>query len=216
VAVVRGLYVVVDRQAAGTRSLTAIAAEAIDGGATVIQLRDKVSEGVGVYLEAVELQAVCASRNALFVMNDYAYIAVLVGAGGLHIGQQDIPLGTIRRLLPLEMVVGVSCETEAEVCQAVDAGADYIAVGAVFPTTQKDVRVVTGTELIRRVRSRVGAIPLVTIGGIGMHNVESVIEAGADAAAVIGAVVMQPDVRQAAEQMAQTIQHALERRERDG
>ena len=213
---IRGLYVVVDRQAAGARPLEGIAAEAIDGGASIVQLRDKCGERDEIYHEALEVAAVCRDKGALFIMNDYADIAALVGADGLHIGQHDLPLACVRTLLPLHALVGVSCETEAEVNRAMDEGADYVAVGAVFPTAQKEVRRVTGLDLVRWSRERLGTMPLVAIGGIGLGNVESVMRSGADAAAVIGAVVMQPDVRQAAVEMCVAIERALEWRQQHG
>jgi len=210
-SLVSGLYVVVDRQATGSRSLAYLASEAIDGGATTIQLRDKVGERSEVYHEALELNAICAAKRALFIMNDYADIAVAVGAGGLHIGQHDLPVGIVRKLLPIDMIVGVSCENSQHVRRALDEGADYIAVGALFPTEQKAGVVPTGLEIVRSAREQVGKVPLVAIGGINLHNVDSVIDAGADGAAVIGAVIMQADVRKAAEEMSAAIRRAEER-----
>jgi thiamine-phosphate pyrophosphorylase len=214
-ALVCGLYVVVDRQAAGSRSLNSLASEAIDGGATTIQLRDKVGERSEVYHEALELNAICAAKRALFIVNDYADVAVAVGAGGLHIGQEDLPVDIVRRLLPIDMVVGVSCGNSQDVRRALDEGADYIAVGALFPTAQKTGVVPTGLDIVTSARAQVGKVPLVAIGGINLHNVESVIDAGADGAAVIGAVIMQPDVRKAAEEMAAAIRVAGERGQQD-
>jgi thiamine-phosphate pyrophosphorylase len=206
----------VDRQAVGSLALAEIAAEAIDGGASVIQLRDKTSERGEVNRQALEVAAVCRQKGALFIMNDFADVAAIVGADGLHVGQCDLPVASVRKLLPLHALVGVSCESEEQVTRALEDGADYIAVGAVFPTTQKQVQRYTGLGLLRWSRERIGAIPLVAIGGIGLQNVGSVIESGADAAAVIGAVVMQPDVRQAAAEMSAAIERAEERRQDHG
>ncbi len=211
VAQVRGLYVVVDREAAGSRSLVFLAAEAIDGGALVIQLRDKVGERSEVYREALELNRLCVEKHALFIMNDYADIAVAVGAAGLHIGQQDLPLEQVRRLLPIDTIVGVSCDDSESVSRALADGADYIAVGAVFPTSQKAGAQPLGLEVVTSARRQVGCVPLVAIGGIDLQNVASVIAAGADSVAVIGAVTMQPDVRRAAAEMNEAIRSATER-----
>jgi thiamine-phosphate pyrophosphorylase len=208
---VDGLYVVVDRQAAGERSLVDLAEKAIAGGASVIQLRDKTGERGQVYREAVELSAVCRERDAVFIMNDYCDIAAAVGATGLHIGQQDMPLEAVRGVLPLNAIVGVSCEDAEDVRRAVAGGADYIAVGAIFPTLQKADHVLAGLDVLRQSRELVGSIPLVAIGGITLQNVVGVIAAGADSVAVIGAVILQPDVRQAAAQLVATIQDAKER-----
>jgi len=210
-AAIDGLYVVVDRQAAGDRSLVDLAEKAIAGGASVIQLRDKTGERGQVYREAVELSAVCRERDAVFIMNDYCDIAAAVGAAGLHIGQQDMPLEAVRRVLPLNAIVGVSCENVEDVRRAVADGADYIAVGAIFPTLQKADHVLAGLDVLRESHELVGSIPLVAIGGITLQNVAGVIDAGADSVAVIGAVILQPDVRLAAVRMVEAIQDAKER-----
>jgi len=210
-AAIDGLYVVVDRQAAGDRSLIEITCAAIDGGARVIQLRDKTGERGTVYREAAELSAICRERDVVFIMNDYCDIAAAVGATGLHIGQQDMPLDAVRRVLPLNAIVGVSCEDVEDVRRAVADGADYIAVGAVFPTLQKADHALAGLDVLRESRGLVGSLPLVAIGGINLQNVVGVIDAGADSVAVIGAVILQPDVRKAAAQMVATIRDAKER-----
>ncbi len=210
---IRGLYVVVDRQAAGSRSLEDLASEAIDGGAAVIQLRDKVGGCGDVYREAVKLNSLCCEKNVLFVVNDYADVAAVVGAGGLHIGQRDLPLAAVRKLLPIDTVVGVSCKSRDEARRAIDEGADYIAVGSMFPTSYKAGHVLVGLELLGSVRKEAGATPLVAIGGIDLENVASVVQAGADAIAVISAVVMQHDVRGAAAEMVTAIRRAQEVRQ---
>ena len=210
---VDGLYVVVDRQAAGDRSLVDLAEKAIAGGASVIQLRDKTGERGQVYREAVELSTVCRERDAVFIMNDYCDIAVAVGATGLHIGQQDMPLEAVRRVMPIDAIVGVSCENADHVRRAVSEGADYIAVGAIFSTLQKADHVLAGLDVLRESRELAGSIPLVAIGGINLENVTAVVEAGADSVAVIGAVILQPDVRLAAVRMVEAIQRAKERRQ---
>ncbi len=208
----KGLYVVVDRQAAGERSLTELAAQAIDGGAQVVQLRDKVGERGDVYRAALELNALCRERGVLFFVNDYCDIAAAVGAPGLHIGQRDMPLDAVRRILPIDTVVGLSCENAADVRRALEEGADCLAVGAVFPTSQKADHVLAGLDVLREARVIAGSVPLVAIGGIDLLNVASVVEAGADSVAVIGAVILQPDVQQAAAEMAQAIEKAKEAR----
>ncbi len=209
---IRGLYVVVDRQAVGERSLVEVASEAIEGGAAVIQHRDKVSDKVEVYREAEALSSLCVERGALFVVNDYADIAMAVGAAGLHVGQRDLPLEVLRRMLPVETIIGVSCESEEDAQRAVDEGADYLAIGALFPTTQKSDHVLVGLNLLSSVCGRVGSTPVVAIGGIGAENVAAVVSAGADAIAVISAVIMQPDIRVAARMLLDAIQSAEEAR----
>jgi thiamine-phosphate pyrophosphorylase len=209
---VNGLYVVVDREAAGGRSLEELTSESIDGGATVVQLRDKMGDRGDVYRAAVALNHICREKGAMFVVNDFCDVAVAVGAAGLHIGQRDMPIEAARRVLPMDAIVGVSCETVDDVRRALDQGADYIAVGAVFPTSQKADYMLAGLDALREARALVGQTPLVAIGGITLQNVASVIVAGADAVAVISAVTMRVDVRRAAVDMVAAIQTAKEAR----
>lgn len=210
---IRGLYVVVDRQAMGSRSPVEVASEAIEGGATVIQLRDKVSDRAEVYREAVALNSLCVERDVLFVVNDYADVTMAVGAAGLHVGQRDLPLPVLRRMLPIDTIVGVSCENEEDVARAMAEGADYLAVGAVFPTAQKADHVLVGLDLLSSVCRSIGTTPVVAIGGIGVDNAAEVVRTGAGAIAVIGAVVMQPDVRAAACALAEIIRRNEEAKE---
>ncbi|MBN1856065.1 MAG: thiamine phosphate synthase [Dehalococcoidia bacterium] len=212
---VRGLYVVVDREAAGTRPLDAIAREAIAGGASVIQLRDKTGSKSEVYRSAVLLNDICVENGVLFVMNDHMDVAAAVKAAAAHVGQDDLPLKVVRTLLPIDTIVGVSCRTEDDVRRAQEDGADYIAVGAVFPTTQKEDSAPLGLDFLKHVRGLIPGIPLCAIGGIGPGNIEDVVRAGADSIAVIGAVVMQPDVTTAARELSSKIREALQRSQGD-
>ncbi len=213
---VSGLYVVVDRDTVGGADLCRIAADAIDGGASVIQLRDKKGERGDVLREAEALCDLCRKRNVLFVMNDHADIAAAVGAPALHVGQTDLPLAVVRTLLPIDTLIGVSCSDRESVFRALEEGADYVAVGAVFPTAQKKNVVVTGLDLVRWAHSVVGDTPLVAIGGIGALNVRDVVEAGAGCVAVISAVVSQPDVLQAAQGLSRAIAESIARGGHDG
>ena len=172
---VRGLYVVVDRDAAGTRSLLTIASEAIAGGASVIQLRDKTGSKAEVYRAAVRLNALCVEKGVLFVMNDHVDVAAAVEAAAVHVGQDDLPLKVVRGLLPIDTIVGVSCRTEEDVRIAQEDGADYIAVGAVFPTSQKEDSEPLGVDFLKHVRGLIPDIPLCAIGGIGPGNLEEVV-----------------------------------------
>lgn len=211
----QGLYVVIDREACRGRALNDVAREAIAGGASVIQLRDKVGSRGEVYRAALELNDLCAGSGVLFVMNDYADVAAAVGAAALHIGQDDLPLEVARKLLSIDTVVGVSCHSMEGVRRAQEEGADYIAVGAVFPTLQKENQVIVGLDFVREARQQLPGTPLVAIGGITLANAVQVVSAGADAIAVIGAVVLQPDVALAARELVSEIRRSEEQREQD-
>jgi thiamine-phosphate diphosphorylase len=164
---------------------------------------------------AEDMMKVCAQQDVLLVVNDYVDIAAAIGAPAVHIGQTDIPIDAARRLLPLNSIVGVSCHCEEDVMRASAAGADYIAVGSVFPTAQKENPIVVGTGLVSWASRRVPDVPLVAIGGIDVTNVADVVSAGADAIALIGAVVGKTDVFDATKDMVARIARASKERETD-
>lgn len=197
---VRGLYVIVDTALLAGRSHLDVAARAIRGGARTIQLRDKTAGTAELLAISRELQALCRREGALFVMNDYLHLALAAETDGLHQGQKDMPPQEARRLLPPTTLLGCSATSVEIAVAAAEAGADYIAVGSMYATSNKATAVVVGPEMLRRVREAVSR-PLVAIGGINEDNVAEVMAAGADAVAVIGAVVAAPDPEQAARRL---------------
>jgi thiamine-phosphate diphosphorylase len=134
----------------------------------------------------------CREVGALFIVNDRADLALAAGADGLHVGQDDLPAREARALLPPPMILGVSTHDAVQARRAVADGADYVAVGSIFPTSSKTGFQLVGPELIRRVRPEV-PVPLVGIGGITADNAPAVLAAGADAVAVISALCAAPD-----------------------
>jgi thiamine-phosphate pyrophosphorylase len=200
-----GLYVVIDTQALGSRSHIKVAGQAIRGGAKVIQLRDKEHSRKELLLIAQELRSLCAEQDVLFIMNDYLDIALAVGADGLHVGQDDLPVRLARRLLPIDKILGCSARTVEKATVAQSDGADYIAIGAMYPTPTKEAAEVVGPERLRQIKQGV-ALPLVAIGGISRDNVGEVLAAGADAVAVISAVLGAEDVEEAARQLVSRIE----------
>ncbi len=184
---IRGLYVILDPAATVGRSELEAAEEALKGGASVIQFRDKVREK-GIQLPVLtSLGELCHRFGALLIVNKDPDMALAVAAGGLHVGQKDLPLPIARRLLMPGQIIGVSCATVGEAQEADALAADYIAVGSMFPTSSKLDTRPAGLETLRQVRA-VTARPLVAIGGITVDNVDQVMAAGADAVAVISAV----------------------------
>ena len=197
----RGLYVIVDPEVAGTRDLVEVARQAIEGGARLVQLRDKRPEKVLQMPRARALRKLCAKMGALFIVNDHVYIAVAVKADGVHVGQKDLPLKIVRRLAPPGMLVGCSTNNAQEARRAEADGADYVSVGRLYPTGSKeDTRPATPATL-REVKAAV-SVPVCAIGGINESNIDEVIAAGADMAAVMAAVIAAPDVREAARRLA--------------
>lgn len=189
---VKGLYVIVDGQPGGQRSAVAISRAAIAGGAAIIQLREKSREK-GLQLPvALALRDLCREAGVLFIINDHVDLAIAAGADGVHVGQKDLPVGVVRRMLPVDMLLGASTNNPNEARRAVAEGADYVAVGALFPTTSKaDIRPAT-LEVLENVRSAV-TVPIVAIGGINVENAPRAISSGANSVAVISAVCSAPD-----------------------
>ena len=189
-----GLYVILDRQFLAGRDELDIAGQIIEGGARVIQLRDKQSKKGELLLVAQKLRELCSQADVLFIINDYLDLAMAVDADGLHVGQEDLPLPVVRRELPIDKMVGCSVTTLSQATKAEDEGADYIAVGSIFPTATKKGAIVVGVDMLKELKRKI-AIPLVAIGGINQNNIGEVVAAGADAAAVISAVMGERDIR---------------------
>ncbi|HEY7518981.1 MAG TPA: thiamine phosphate synthase [Methylomirabilota bacterium] len=181
------LYVVLDRAASGGRSLEDLLAAVIDGGCRMVQLRDKESPSGRLLPLAERLLARARRGGVTFIVNDRVDLAVALGADGVHLGQDDLPPRLARPLLRPGMVLGISTHDVAQAHAARDAGADYVAVGAMFATTTKPDFQLVGPGLVRKLRPDI-RVPLVGIGGITHDNVADVIRAGADGVAVISAV----------------------------
>jgi thiamine-phosphate pyrophosphorylase len=181
------LYVVLDRAASRGRSLDDLLAAVIDGGCRMVQLRDKESPSGRILPLAERLLARARRAGVTFIVNDRVDLAVALGADGVHLGQDDLSPRLARPLLRPGMILGVSTHDVAQAHAARDAGADYVAVGAMFPTTTKADFQLVGPGLVRKLRPDI-RVPLVGIGGITHDNVADVIRAGADGVAVISAV----------------------------
>lgn len=195
-----GLYFVIDTEWLKGRSHIDITEQTIRGGAKVIQLRCKernVREFVSI---AGDLKKICAEKDVLFIVNDSLEAALAVGADGLHVGQEDLPVSIARKLLPIDMILGCSVSTVDEAKKAWEDGADYLGVGAIFSTDTKKSAGVVGISRIKEIKKSV-SLPVVAIGGINKDNLKEVMKAGADAAAVISAVMGAEDVEKATRQM---------------
>jgi thiamine-phosphate pyrophosphorylase len=200
----RGLYVIIDPEVAEGRDEVEIGREGLAGGARVLQLRDK-SRAKGMQLPiARALQRLCREHEVTFIVNDHVDLALAVAADGVHLGQKDLPVSVVRRLVPPEMIVGCSTNNPDEARQAEIDGADYVSVGRLFPTDSKEDTRPATTETLRAVKAAV-SVPVCAIGGINETNIDEVMAAGADMAAVIAAVIAAPNVREAARRLASGI-----------
>ena len=200
VQAIQGLYAIVDRQALRDRDPVAVTEQIIAGGAQVVQWRDKVSDKGAVLSTARALKEVCQRANALFIVNDHADVTILCGADGVHVGQKDLPVAELRRMLPVGMLIGCSANNLPEALKAQADGADYLGVGTIYATgTKADTRP-AGLEVLRAIKEAV-SIPVVAIGGISHDNIGEVMQTGVDGAAVISALLGAEDVAEATRRM---------------
>ncbi len=203
------LYVVTDSELSLGRSHEEVASQALAGGATVIQLRDKGASTKELCELGQRLQALAASAGGLFIVNDRVDVALAVDADGVHLGQDDMPAHVARKLLGPDKVMGVSVENAKQAERAAQDGADYIGIGAIYEArgTKSDAGDPIGPQAVADLRPRTD-LPTVAIGGIKHRNVAEVIEAGADGAAVVSAIVGAEDIAAAATEMKRLIQAA--------
>jgi thiamine-phosphate pyrophosphorylase len=195
-----GLYAIIDSQALNRRSHIEVAKQLIRGGVKTIQLRDKLRSKGELLPLAQQLKNLCSEHGVLFIMNDYLDLALAADADGLHLGQKDLPVKVARKLLPVDRILGCSVNTVDQATAAESDGADYIAVGSIYPTTSKETAKVVGVERLRQIRRAV-SLPLVAIGGINKDNAAGVSAAGADSVAAISAILGAEDVEEAARQI---------------
>ena len=190
------LYAVTDRMWLNGRSLADCVRQAIQGGATFVQLREKKAQFAEVVELGRELAAICRSAGVPFVIDDDVEAALACGADGVHVGQDDMACARARELLGPDAIVGVSAQTVEQALQAQADGADYLGVGALIPTpTKPDAVDVTREELM----AICGAvdIPVVGIGGLNVRTIPQIAGCGADGAAVVSAIFAADDCLQA-------------------
>ena len=205
------LYVITDRVIGRGRSHTEIASMALGGGADAIQLRDKALSTRAFLEQACAIREITARAGRLFIVNDRIDVALACGADGVHLGQDDLPVRLARKITPGKFIIGASVRNVAEALEAASAGADYVAISPVFPTTSKDdAGPGHGLGVLLEI-CRTVSLPVIAIGGIGPDNLARVIEGGAEGIAVISAVVGQDDITAAARQMKTLIADAKKR-----
>jgi len=164
-----------------------------DGGASLIQLREKQLSPLEFYEQAKAAMKLAARSRVQLIVNDRVDLALAVGAHGVHLGQDDVPPEAARRLLGPEAIIGYSTHNVAQALAAATEPIDYLAIGPIFKTgTKSDTSPVLGLDGLRAVRTALGNVPLVAIGGITQANARDVIEAGADSVAVISALLSDP------------------------
>lgn len=181
------LYAITDRAWVGKQTLYEQVEEALKGGVTCIQLREKELDQESFYKEAQEIKVLCDTYGVPFLINDNVAIAAAIGADGVHIGQKDLPVEEARKRIGPDKILGVSARTVEQAVEAEQKGADYLGVGAVFATsTKKDANTISW-ETVRAICEAV-SIPVVAIGGIGRNNIMQLKGTGVDGIAVISAI----------------------------
>jgi len=206
------LYVITDSKLSRGRSHEEVARQAIAGGASIIQLRDKEASTRELVEVGARLRALTREAGVTYIVNDRLDVALAVEADGVHLGQDDMPARLARRLLGQGKILGLSATNLQEALQAEGDGASYLGVGPIFPTaTKPDAAPAMGLEALAEVVRRV-SIPVVAIGGITGDNAERVVSTGVDGVAVVSAVVSAPDIQAAARELLLKILAAKARR----
>ena len=194
------LYAVTDRSWLGGKTLYEEVEHAIQGGVTFVQLREKRLEDTAFLKEAQEIQKLCKKYHVPFVINDNVEIAARIHADGVHIGQSDMEVKKARERLGNERIIGVSAQTVEQAVRAERDGADYLGVGAVFPTGSKADAVEVDHQTLREI-CRAVQIPVIAIGGITKDNVKELNDSGICGIAVISAIFAEKDTKEAAKRL---------------
>ena len=194
------LYAVTDRRWLGEKTLLQAVTEAIDGGATLIQLREKDLDEQSFREEAIAIQALCRSRGIHLLINDNVQLAKEIDADGVHVGQSDMEANDVRAFLGPDKIIGVTAKTPEQAKAAEAAGADYLGAGAVFGTQSKTDTKKMSPEQLKAVCKAV-SIPVVAIGGITADNAPELAGSGAAGIAVVSALFAADDIRAAAEEL---------------
>ena len=194
------LYLVTDRSVMSAKSLEQAVEQAIQGGCTVVQLREKYASSREFFETAQRVKQITDSYHIPLIINDRTDICLAVNAAGIHIGQQDLPAKIVRSMVGPDKIIGVSAATLSEAIQAEQDGADYLGVGAMFATSTKtNTRPVT-IEQLTQIKQAV-QIPVVAIGGIQTSNAATLTKTGIDGIAVVSAILAQENITHAAEQL---------------
>ena len=194
------LYAVTDRSWLNGETLYSQVEKALEGGATFVQLREKHLDHDAFLQEAKEIKVLCAKYQVPFVLDDDVELALEVGADGVHVGQSDMEAGDVRAKLGEDKIVGFSEQTVEQARLAQERGADYLGVGAVFPTSSKDDAVEVDHEMVKAICEAVD-IPVIAIGGITKDNVQELSGCGLCGIAVISAIFAKPDIKKATEEL---------------
>lgn len=202
------LYAVTDRAWLNGATLESQVEQALKGGATFVQLREKELDEETFLEEAKKIKKLCGKYHVPFVINDNVDIALAVDADGVHVGQSDMEAGKVREKLGPDKIIGVSCKTVEQALLAKKHGADYLGVGAMYPTgTKKDATAVTPAALSEICHAV--DIPVVAIGGINKDRLEPLKGTGVDGVVVVSAIFAAEDIEKAAKELKEAVREIL-------
>jgi len=197
----RGLYAITDETLIPENQFTNLVEQALQGGASIIQYRDKSGDKNNCLHQASELRTLCKKYNALLIINDDIKLAQLVKADGVHLGKDDSSISTARKILGESAIIGISCYNQISLAiEAENKGANYVAFGAIFSSTTKPDAQNTSLQLLAEAKQQLN-IPLCAIGGINSNNAKQVFDAGADMVAVINGIFAQAKVKEISQQI---------------
>ncbi len=192
----KSLYLVTE-ESVPLDTLLTIIQQAVDGGVDVVQLREKRSDGKLFYDKALAVKQMLSETNVPLIINDRVDVALAIGADGVHLGQSDLPLPAVKKIIPETMIVGISAATLEEAIEAERNGADYIGVGALFSTSSKQDATLLPEGMLENICRQV-SIPVIAIGGLTAERLETLSNSGISGAAIVSAIMGAPNPRLAA------------------
>ena len=203
------LYAVTDQAWVGKQPLLEQIEDALKGGATIVQLREKKLDEDSFVEEAIQVRDLCHKYNVPLIINDHVEVALKSGADGVHVGVEDTPVAEIRKRVSPDFIIGATCKTVEQAKNAEAAGADYMGVGAVFPSPTKTNAVRITNEQLREIVSSV-SIPAVAIGGISYDNVCEMKGSSVSGVAVVSAIFGAEDIEKATSLLKERVRAVVE------
>jgi len=203
------LYAVTDRAWVGKQTFLEQIEDALKGGATIVQLREKKLDEDSFVEEAIQVRDLCHRYNVPLIINDNVEVALKSGADGVHVGIEDAPVAEIRKRVSTDFIIGATCKTVEQAKIAEAAGADYMSVGAVFPSPTKTNAVQISNEQLREIVSSV-SIPAVAIGGISYDNVCEIKGSSVSGVAVVSAIFGAEDIEKATALLKERVKAVVE------
>ena len=203
------LYAITDRNLIGRHTLYEQVEAALKGGVTIVQLREKELEECDFITQAIKIRELCHCYNVPLIINDNVDVALKSGADGVHVGIEDTPVSEIRKIVPEDFIIGATAKTVEQALAAERAGADYLGVGAVFPSPTKKAAIRITKKELMQICSSV-SIPAVAIGGINLDNVMEIKGGGMAGIAVVSAIFAAEDIQAAAAKLKEKTKEAVE------